>query len=187
MVIRNAPPVTRYDYAAMPQGPPYFQVIEGELIMSPAPGYFHQNIVLNLAVILRQYLAKNPLGEVAMAPLDVFLDDTNVVQPDLIFISKAHKSRITSQGIEGAPDLVVEVLSPSTALYDEGAKRKVYARAGVQELWLVNPDDKTVAVYRLAEDAECPARHAANAVFKSPLLPGLKIKTAQIFKSALAK
>jgi Uma2 family endonuclease len=182
----KAPHITRYDYQEMPPGPPYYQVIEGDLVMSPSPNTFHQHIAGNIYFLLRQHLSENSIGEVFMAPLDVFLSDINVYQPDVIFVSNERRAIITDHGIEGAPDLLVEALSPATARYDKGSKRKIYARTGVKELWLVNPEARTLQVYLLAKDSETPsATHRANATFTSSLLPGLKIKTATILKSLI--
>ncbi len=188
MLQTKAPLITRHDYQEMPEGPPYFQVIQGNLVMSPSPNTFHQDIVANLCHILRQYLDKKPIGVVCVAPLDVYLSEVNVYQPDVIYISNPRRSILTERGIEGAPDFVVEILSPGTARYDKGSKRKIYARTGVKELWLVDPDVRSIEVYHLARNPETPvATHGANAVFKSPLLRGLKIKAAAIFKSSIPK
>ncbi|MCX7824677.1 MAG: Uma2 family endonuclease [Verrucomicrobiae bacterium] len=178
-----APPITRYDYEQMPEGPPYYQVVEGELVMSPSPGTPHQDIVLNLVLLIGHYLEEHPIGTLHVAPLDVFLSDINVYQPDLVFVSRERRSLITDRGIEGAPDLVIEVLSPRTVRFDRGTKRKIYARTGVQELWLVDPDAKRIQIYRLTEDADAPvATHGADAVFESSLLPGLRVEAAGVFK-----
>jgi len=180
--------ITRHDYQDMPDGPPYYQVIEGDLVMSPSPNTFHQTIALRIGSVIHQYLEKNPIGEVFVAPLDVFLGDINVFQPDVLFVSDRRRSIITEKGIEGAPDLVVETLSPSTARYDKGSKRKIYARFGVQEFWLVDPETRTIQVYLLAKNAEKPiATHGEKAAFESSVLPGLKFKAAAIFKSPLRK
>jgi Uma2 family endonuclease len=182
----KAPLITRYDYQEMAQGPPYFQVIEGELIMSPSPNTYHQTISRNLCLIIGRFLEKKQVGEVYLAPLDVFLSETNVYQPDVIFIGKGNLARITDRGIEGAPDLVVEILSSGTARFDRGSKRKIYAQTGVTELWIVDPDVKSIQVYRLAQDPETPvATHSATSVFSSQVLPGLKVKAAAVFKSSL--
>jgi Uma2 family endonuclease len=184
----NAPAVTRYDYQEMPEGPPYYQVIEGDLVMWPAPDTFHQSIAGRIHGIIWQFLEKHPLGEVFIAPLDVFLTDVNVYQPDVIFISKKRRSIIGKHGIEGAPDLAVEVLSPGTGRFDKGSKRKIYARTGVRELWLVDPEARRIHIYQLARNAEVPAAtYDDHATFTSPLLPGLRIKTASVFKSPLGK
>jgi len=188
MLQTKAPPITRYDYEEMPQGPPYYQVIEGDLVMSPSPETFHQQVARNLMFLLGSYLEKHPVGEIFAAPLDVYLNENNVYQPDVIFILNKHRSIIRDKGIEGTPDLVVEILSPGTERYDKGSKRKIYARTGVTELWIVDPVTKVIHVYYLQKDAETPAAaYAANAVFKSALFPGLKIKAAAIFKSSLRK
>src|SRR5438552_13301793 len=188
MLQAKAPPVTRNDYQEMPEGPPYFQVIEGELVMSPSANMFHQDIAGRIYAIILQFLEKKPLGEVFISPLDVFLSDVNVFQPDVVFVSNARRSILTEHGIEGAPDLVVEILSPGTARYDKGSKRKIYARTGVKELWIVDPELKSIQVYELTKNAETPAAtHGADSAFKSPLLPGLRIRVAAIFKSSLQK
>ena len=185
MLQTTAPPVTRYDYQQMPDGPPYFQVIEGDLVMSPSPNLFHQNVAGRLYSLILQFLEKQPLGEVFIAPFDVFLSDTNVYQPDVVFVSRANRSRITEHGIEGAPDLVVEILSPTTARYDKGSKRKTYARTGVKELWLVDAETRTIEVFHLAKDAETPvATYGAEDSMTTPLLAGLKLELAAVFKTS---
>jgi Uma2 family endonuclease len=188
MLKANMPLITRYDYEDTPGGPPYYQVIEGDLVMSPSPTTFHQVVLGRIYSMILGFLDKHSIGEVFIAPLDVFLSDVNVYQPDVMFISNQRKSIITHHGMEGAPDLVVETLSPGTARFDKGSKRKIYARTGVQELWLVDPEAKTIQVYLLPKDVENPvATYGPNATFTSSLLPGLKIKTASIFKSPLQR
>jgi Uma2 family endonuclease len=188
MLQAKALPITRHDYEDMPVGPPYYQVIEGDLIMSPSPNIYHQAIVTRISALLLQFLDKKPLGEVFVAPLDVFLSEINVYQPDVVFISNQRRSILTEHGLEGAPDLAVEVLSPGTARFDKGSKRKVYARTGVKELWLVDVEAKLIHVYQLTRDAETPtATYDEQAVFTTPLLPGLRLKAASIFKSPLRK
>jgi Uma2 family endonuclease len=188
MLQAMALPITRHDYEEMPAGPPYYQVIEGDLVMSPSPNIYHQAIAGRIYSLLLRFLEKKPLGEVFVAPLDVFLGDINVYQPDVIFVSNQRRSILTERGLEGAPDLAVEVLSAGTARFDKGSKRKVYARTGVKELWLVDPEARLIHVYQLVKDAETPAAtYDDQAVFASPLLPGLRLKAASIFKSPLRK
>ncbi len=156
--------------------------------MSPSPNIYHQAIVGRIYAALLQFLEKKPLGQVFVAPLDVFLTEVNVYQPDIIFVSNRRRSILTEHGLEGAPDLAVEVLSPGTAGFDKGSKRKVYARTGVKELWLVDAEANLIHVYQLFKDAETPAAtYDEKAVFTSPLLPGLRLKAASIFKSPLRK
>ncbi len=188
MLQTSVPLITRRDYQAMPAGPPYYQVIEGNLVMSPSPNTFHQIIAGRIHQLIANYLEKHALGEVFIAPLDVYLGDVNVYQPDILFVSNRRRGIITEQGIEGAPDLVVEPLSPATARYDKGSKREVYARFGVKEFWLVDAETRSIQVYLPSKNAEEPiATHGEKAIFESSVLPGLRIKNAAIFKQPLRK
>ncbi|MDB6021584.1 MAG: hypothetical protein JWQ04_1441 [Pedosphaera sp.] len=188
MLHTSVPLINRHDYQEMPEGPPYYQVIEGDLLMSPSPNIFHQDIAGTIYRLVGNFLEKTPVGRVFIAPADVFLGDINVYQPDVLFVSNQRCSIITENGIEGAPDLVVEILSPSTAHLDKGSKRKVYARSGVLEFWLVDLQTRTIQVYLLSKDAETPiATHGEKATFESSLLPGLRFKTAAIFKTPSRK
>lgn len=151
--------------------------------MSPAPNLFHQDILINLLVILKRYLNKHRIGKLMIAPSDVRLTDLNVYQPDLYFVANARKSIFSKQGAEGAPDLVVEILSPKTARLDKGVKREVYALTGVAELWLIDPELQRVQVFRLADSADVPAgTYSIRQKFSSPHFPGLKISVAKIFE-----
>lgn len=177
------PPITVNDYRQMPEGPPYFQLIEGDLFMSPSPKLFHQGIVFRLANILGRYLDEHPVGAAFVAPSDVVLSDINVFQPDLYFVANARKSILSEQGAEAAPDLVIEILSAGTEKHDRGTKRKVYARCGVKELWLVDPERFEVVVYRFAESSDAPiATLGRRQLLKSPVLPGLRLKVGEMFR-----
>src|SRR5438067_12573258 len=106
------------DYLSLPEGGPRYELIEGELLMAPAPNRYHQDISRNLTLILGEYLRKKRIGKIYNAPFDVFLGEINVVQPDIIFVSKKHARILTDAGAEGAPEFVVEILSPSTLRRD---------------------------------------------------------------------
>jgi Uma2 family endonuclease len=178
-----ASPLTVADYLELPQGPPYCQLIEGDLFVAPSPNSYHQDILGNLYLALRLYLLEAKTGTVRLTPSDVQLSDLNVYQPDLYYVSKARRSVLTEQGASGAPDLVVEILSPKTAKLDRGIKRSVYARTGVEELWIVDPDKKRVEIYRLGESADAPvASYGVRQKFESALFPGLKISVAKVFQ-----
>ena len=185
MLHTKAPLITRHDYEEMPAGPPYFQVIEGELVMTPSPNLFHQDISGNIFTLLRGYLVKHPIGSAHIAPLDVYLSDVNVYQPDVIFVSSARRSLLTEHGIEGAPDLVVEILSPATARYDKGSKRKIYARTGVKELWLIDPITASIEVRHASEVDEKVVWKAINylrgAHAKSRVLDGFQVSVTDLF------
>lgn len=150
--------------------------------MAPAPNRYHQKIVNNVAYLLRSYLEQNPAGEIYFAPFDVYLTDLNVYQPDVVYVASTRKAILTDRGAEGAPDLVVEVLSLKTARLDRGIKREVYARTGVKELWIINPELREVQVFRFVESADLPAgTYSGAAEFESPLFPGLKVSLTRIF------
>ena len=175
--------LTADDYRDLPEGPPHFQLVEGKLYMTPSPEFYHQSVALNIASLIRYFLREHPLGKVAIAPSDVQLDFVNVHQPDVYFISNERLSILTKQGPVGAPDLVVEVLSRSTARLDKGPKLRVYARSGVKELWLVDKERKEVVVYRFAEDIQEPvATLRGRQTLTTVLLPGLKLKLTEVFE-----
>ena len=177
--------ITVHDYMGMPEGPPYYQLIEGDLIMSPSPHWRHQRVSRNIEKILERYLDQHPTGELFHAPLDVILTEINVYQPDVLFFPNERKSLLGKRCIEGAPDFVVEILSDSTAHLDKGPKRKIYARSGVKELWFVDPVDKTVEVFNLETSTdEAAASYRGAEDFTSETFPGLKISCPEIFRGA---
>lgn len=151
--------------------------------MAPAPNRFHQDISRNLGVRLANYLSSHPIGVLYAAPLDVYLTDIDVFQPDLLIVLNENRKILTDAGAEGAPDLVVEVLSPKTRQLDLVNKKRVYARLGVKELWIIDPDEKEVTVYRFDQDLTDPvARLDGEGVVNSPLMPGLTITLSDIFR-----
>ena len=176
-------PLTVEDYRLLPDAGPRYQLIEGDLYMAPAPNRYHQEISGNIFLLLAKYLEKHPIGKLYTAPFDVYFDEINVHQPDLVFVSKKNRPILTYAGAEGAPDFLVEILSPKTAELDKKPKRRVFARSGVKELWIIDPDAMLVHVYFLQKDAERPAKtYSEKDAFTSPHFPGLKIKGSTIFK-----
>jgi len=143
---------TYRDYKSLPESETKrYELIEGELIMVPSPNIYHQRISGRIEFLLRDFVEKNKLGEVFYAPCDVHLGD-NVVQPDILFISKEHSYVIIKEEVKGAPDLVIEILSPATAKRDRTIKRALYARYGVSEYWLVDPEKKIIEVLTLKKE-----------------------------------
>jgi Uma2 family endonuclease len=174
-------PLTIKDYRLLPEGGPRYQLIEGDLYRAPAPNRFHQDIVGNIYVIIRAYLVKHPRGKVYMAPFDVYLDEINAHQPDILYVSKGNRV-LTPAGAQGAPDFVVEVLSRKTAHLDKNPKRRVYTRCGVKEYWIVDPGSRSIRVYYLQDDPEQPvAIYGEDDTFNSPHFPGLKFKGRAVF------
>jgi Uma2 family endonuclease len=171
------------DYQLLPETGPRYQVVEGELCMAPAPNRYHQDISRNIEFLLLKYLEKYPRGKLYHAPFDVYLDKYNVFQPDILFVATERLAVLSDRGAEGAPNLVIEILSTRTADLDRETKRKVYARTGVEELWVIDPWEQTIGVYHLQKDATKPAAvHKAKNTFTSPQFPGLKISAAEILK-----
>jgi Uma2 family endonuclease len=174
--------MTAEEYYQLPEGPPYFQLIDGELFMSPSPNFFHQSIVVELIFALRGYLKAHPIGKVIVAPADVELSKGNVFQPDLYFIRKERLGIVKKHGVKGSPDLVVEVISGSTGRLDLGPKKTACAARGVIEFWAVLPRKRRIEIYRLAESADAPAAtFGEGEILTSALFPGLKIPVATVF------
>jgi Uma2 family endonuclease len=150
------------DYAALPDDGRRYEIHDGELSMTPAPGSGHQGVSIALASALYTHVTERGLGRVFTAPIDVILSDTTIVQPDLVFIAIDRASIISARGIEGAPTLVVEILSPSTARIDRSRKLQIYARHGVPYYWIVDSDARSIDVYRATAGIYAPAdRHTS--------------------------
>lgn len=139
-------------------------------------------MVANLIEVLNRWVNTHGLGRVFGAPIDVVLSELDVVQPDVIFVSSSRLAIVTAQSLQGAPDLVVEVLSPSTAPVDRGRKMELYARSGVQEYWLVDPDQHLVEQdLREGEGFRLVARATEEASFTSVLLNGLRVELPRLW------
>lgn len=160
-----------------------YELIGGELIMmTPSPVPYHQWISKNIGYEIERFVREKRVGKVFSAPCDVYLDDENVVQPDILFISHERIHIIGKNNIQGAPDLVIEILSESTAYNDLTKKKRLYAKFGVKEYWIVDPEGKTIELYSLKEGILVPVKSfSENDELESPLLPGLKIKLSAVF------
>ncbi len=176
--------LTYEDYLYLPEDGKRHEIIEGEHYVSPAPGYRHQNAIVALIRILSTFLQGRDLGRVLVAPFDVVLSDFDVVQPDVLFVSRDRLSILNEKNLRGAPDLVVEVLSDSTRRIDEIVKRRLYERQGVREYWVVDPVLETVKVYRRAEggfERVAELSTETGGTLRTPLLAGLDIPLHDIF------
>lgn len=173
--------LTYDDYAAIDDGRRY-ELIDGELCMTPAPTPDHQRITKRLLRLLDDHVASRKLGEVLCAPLDVVPGPHDVVQPDILFVSTAHRERIGTRNLRGAPDLVIEILSPGTARRDRGAKTAIYHRAGVRELWIVDPKAETIEVFLPGpEGFKLEALYQGKELVRSSVLPDLELRAGQAF------
>jgi Uma2 family endonuclease len=172
---------TYEDYLKTPDDQRY-ELIEGELIMVPAPIPYHQKISRELEFELLKYVNENDLGEVFYAPCDVVLSDENVVQPDILFISKDRLNIIGEKNIQGPPDFTVEIISESSAYRDMVQKKRLYGSFGVKEFWIVIPEEGIVEVYTLTEkEYSLFKKYKKNDILESQLLKGLKIELKKIF------
>jgi Uma2 family endonuclease len=169
------------DYLKTPEDERY-ELIEGELLMTPSPVPKHQRISGKIDFILRKFVTENNIGEVFYAPCDVLLDEENVVQPDILFISKERLGIIGEKNIQGVPDLVIEIISESTAYRDLVQKKKLYARFGIKEYWIVVPGEESIEVYILKDSTYILYNaYSKDDTLESPYLKDLKIGLKGIF------
>ncbi|MGH9260812.1 MAG: Uma2 family endonuclease [Acidimicrobiales bacterium] len=136
------------DVRAMPDDGRRYEVIGGELFVTPAPSPRHQTVLGRLYVALFTYVERHGLGRVWVAPLDVVLGPMTLVEPDILFVRAARLVVVTERDVAGAPDLAIEVLSPSTVRTDRGRKRALYQEQGVGEYWVVDPEEGAVEIWR---------------------------------------
>ncbi|HEU5382343.1 MAG TPA: Uma2 family endonuclease [Ktedonobacteraceae bacterium] len=136
-------------YAALTEDGECYEIVQGVLVMSPSPEDIHQDVVLEIAAYLREQIKLKRLGRVFTSPFDVVLSPRDVFQPDVLVVLNQHLDRIHKNGVMGAPDLVVEVISPSSKLYDRVNKHMAYERAGILEYWLVDPHNQTIELFAL--------------------------------------
>ena len=136
-------------YAALTADGECYEIVQGVLVMSPSPEFIHQKFVTRLTMYLGQTIILNHLGEVITSPFDVVLAPQEVYQPDIVVLLNKHLERLQKQCVMGAPDLVVEVISPSSKLYDRVNKHMVYEKAGIPEYWLVNPRQQIIELFAL--------------------------------------
>jgi len=170
------------DYRQLPDDGKRYEIIDGELYRATSPTSNHQRIAGNFFGAFFIYLKSHPIGEIFQTPLEVFFSSTNIAQPDLMFISKSRLDIIKPTQIKGAPDLVIEVLSPTTEKRDRTVKLKMYAKFGVREYWMAKEKTATVEIFRLQEGKlVLVARLGKTDELTSPLFPGLEIPLAEIF------
>ena len=185
-----APADTRFtydDFVLLPDDGKRHEIIDGEHYVTPSPNVRHQRLVRRLLLEIELYLKTNPrAGEVFPAPLDVVLSHFDVVEPDLLFVAGDQTDILTEKNVQGAPALVIEVLSKSTRKRDAQTKRRLFERSGVREYWLVDPELDAVQVFRptlegrLARVVELTAEDGD--VLTTPLLPGCQIDVRELFR-----
>ena len=172
---------TYEDYLKTPDDKRY-ELINGELLMTPSPIPNHQRISGKLEFVVRKFVTENNLGEIFYAPCDVYLDNENVVQPDILFISKDRLNIIGDKNIQSAPNLVIEIISENSVYRDMVQKKRLYARFGVKEYWIVIPEEEEIEVYILKGEAyQLYKTYTKVDILEAPSLKGLKIGLKEIF------
>ena len=172
---------TYQDYLQLPEDRRY-EIVDGELFMVPAPTPYHQRVSLKLEQLLYNHVTQRKLGEIFHAPCDLLVSEIDIVQPDIFYISIGRLSIIKEKNIQGTPDLVVEIVCAGTAFRDRGIKQKLYARAGVKEYWIVDPEARTIDVMALGPHGYLLVGvYRKEETLQSPPLPGLAIPLGRIF------
>ena len=186
MALRDpSPKLTYEDYLRFPNDGKRHEILGGEHFVTAAPFLRHQRLARRLVFRIEAYLLEHPLGELFFAPTDVILSPHDIVQPDLLFVSNERDSILTEANIQGAPDLVIEILSSSSRRLDEVLKRKAYEEFGAREYWIFDPVRKTTQVWeRTDEGLRRRALLSATAgdILTTALLPGLEIPLAEVFE-----
>ena len=173
------------DYAALPADGKRYEIVNGVLYITPSPSWSHQEIVGRFFRYLSTYVESTSIGGAFVAPLDVELAPNTVFQPDVVVLLKASHKKLKERHIVGAPDLAIEVVSTSSETHDRYRKITAYARAGVPEYWIADPDSRTVEVLFL-ESGEYHSQgvYRGKATLPSQIVPGLLVHVEQFFISA---
>ncbi len=171
-------------YAALPEDGQRYEIIDGVLLMAPpSPTGWHQAALVRLIHYLFTYVEMPQLGQVFAAPFDVELGPLIVVQPDVLVLLEENKYKFTPSRIIGGPDLVIEIVSPSTATYDRFIKRSAYARAGVKEYWIVEPTAQTIELLSLEGDAyKSLGIFSGVQTLPSQVVPNFPVAVKQVFE-----
>jgi Uma2 family endonuclease len=185
MAIHEPSLLTYDDYVLLPDDGQRHEILGGEHFVTASPFMRHQDLVLALAFRIESYLREHRVGKLVVSPMDVLLSPHDIVQPDLLFISRERIAIAREKNVQGAPDLALEILSDGSRRLDEVLKLEAYGRFGVQEYWLFDPLGKTVRVWTRAGEelrGKPPLSAAAGDLLTTPLLPGLEIPLALVFE-----
>lgn len=174
--------LTYEDYVGLPDDGRRYEILDGELEVSPAPAPRHQRVLLNLLRIVDRHVEERELGHVYVAPIDVILAPTTIVQPDFVFVAAGRESIVTERAIESPPDLAVEILSPWSDRRDRVAKAALYARYRIRHYWIADPGARTLETYE-AEGAEyrLVTRHEGAVGVRTTLFPDLEIDLGRVW------
>ncbi len=173
---------TYEDYCRLPEDGWIYEIIEGELLMSPAPLTRHQRCKLRLVYAMYDFAQEHNVGEILDAPIDVMLPGlASPVQPDIVFVAKANARIVKEERIEGVPDLMVEVLSPWNWMIDRHKKFALYAKAGVREYWIVDPKARIIEIFVLKQGAfQLVGKYGVDKTAKSKVLKGFGVAVKEV-------
>ncbi len=173
---------TYADLLSLPEDGKRYEILDGQLVVIPSPATRHQIVSANLGNTLYNHVKQHRLGKVLFAPMDVILDRHTVVEPDIVFIAASRTTIMQPHAIVGPPDLLIEILSPTTARRDRGSKAKLYARFGVEHYWIVDPGKRTVEVYGRTGTGYGPCvRHSGDTVVRTAPFLELAINLVEIW------
>ncbi len=174
--------ITYADYLIIDDNNRY-EIFNGELYMVPAPSTNHQSVSRNLEFLIWNFVKQKGLGNVFDAPIDIVFDDDEVFQPDIVFIKSENQSIIGKNAIQGVPDLIVEIVSPSSTFYDTIEKKDIYRKYGVKEYWIIFPDEKVIEVLSLEKGEYLEfCKSKKEGIVKSKILEGLEINSKDVFE-----
>jgi Uma2 family endonuclease len=181
--VHRPPPLTYEDYRLLPDDGKRYELMEGELFVSPAPATRHQTVSRRLQFALMNALETPGLAQIFNAPTDLLLAPTTVVQPDLIIIGTGRGSIITERAVEGVPDAVVEILSPTSLDRDQHIKRRLYQQFAIPEYWVVDPEHGMIVVHRIDQGTYgIRARYDRASILESPEFPTLRVPLLDLFR-----
>lgn len=175
--------ITHEDYRLI-QDDKRYELIDGELLLTPAPSTRHQEISLEIMLRLALWVKENNLGKVFAAPTDVVLSKFDVVQPDILFVAKEHLGMIREESIHGPPDLVIEILSPKQEKRDLIIKKQLYSTYGVREYWIVDPASESITVMIFQKNRlKTKQTYTLGSSVESAVVTGFKLQTREIFRA----
>ena len=184
MIATRSRLATVEEYDALPEGPPYYQLIDSELVMTPPPIPAHQDSLGNLYFALRSFLKGHPVAHVHLAPFDVRLGPKDIYEPDLFVVLNENPGMMDRKGFLAAPDIAIELLSPSTARYDRGHKKDTDARMGVKEYWIIDLTQRTIECHTNSGQAFALTSFVQKeGTFESGVLKGFSITLEELFEN----
>jgi Uma2 family endonuclease len=174
--------LTYDDYVALPDDGKRYEILDGDLAVTPSPLVRHQRVLGNLYEAINAYVRHHDTGLLLLAPVDVILEESTVVVPDLVFVRKERLTIVTERAVEGSPDLLVEILSKGSIRRDRGVKMKLYARFEVPHYWIVDAQARTIEMHELAKrHYRVAATFRGDTGATSTLFPGLAIELSEVW------